>query len=134
MHNPMLDLFFDYQASIMSESFRSLERMINAAKLPPMASHVKVAHSPQDVVYVEDTLQLLRFRNDSVDIAEPVLICYAFVRTALISWTSIPTAASCQLLKRGFDVYLINWGVPTAADRSLRPNTRGGRTAASAAG
>lgn len=116
----MLDQFFDYQKTAWSESFRMWERMLNMQQLPQVASQVQIAHSPHDVVYEEDSLQLLRFRNESVDLAEPILICYALVNRPYILDLQADRSVVRQLLKRGFDVYLIDWGVPTAADRTLR--------------
>jgi len=120
MPNAMLDLFADYQKTAWSETFRTWERMMNASRMPKIAGNVKIAHSPHDVVYEEDSLQLLRFRNESIDLAEPILICYALVNRPYILDLQADRSVVRQLLKRGFDVYLIDWGAPTAADRSLR--------------
>ncbi|HEX4590989.1 MAG TPA: alpha/beta fold hydrolase, partial [Gemmataceae bacterium] len=51
---------------------------------------------------------------------EPVLICYALVNRPYILDLQPGRSVVQQLLEGGFDVYLIDWGVPTAADRSLR--------------
>src|SRR5262249_28578710 len=51
---------------------------------------------------------------------EPVLICYALVNRPYILDLQPERSVVRQLLKRGFDVYLIDWGVPTAADRTMR--------------
>jgi len=115
----MLDLLLDFQRTAVSETLRAWERTLSAIALPQIAADVQIAHSPHDVVYEEDTLQLLRFRNDSIDVAEPVLICYALVNRPYILDLQADRSVVRQLLKRGFDVYLIDWGVPTAADRSL---------------
>jgi polyhydroxyalkanoate synthase len=120
MTTTMLDLLFDYQKTAWLEAFRSWERMINATRLPQITGKARIAHSPHDVVYQEDSLQLLRFRNESIDLAEPILICYALVNRPYILDLEAERSVVRQLLKRGFDVYLIDWGVPTAADRSLR--------------
>ncbi|WP_052031945.1 class III poly(R)-hydroxyalkanoic acid synthase subunit PhaC [Novipirellula maiorica] len=116
---PLLDMFFDYQKMAWQETFRMQERIMNATKVPKIAGNVQIAHSPHDVVYEEDSLQLLRFRNDSVDLGEPILICYALVNRPYILDLEARRSVVRQLLKRGFDVYLIDWGIPTAADRSL---------------
>jgi polyhydroxyalkanoate synthase subunit PhaC len=119
MNTALLDLMFDSQRSAWSETFRAWERMINTAKVPQIAANVRIAQSPHDVVYEEDSLQLLRFRNDSIDLAEPILICYALVNRPYILDLEAERSVVRQLLKRGFDVFLIDWGMPTAADRSL---------------
>ncbi len=120
MRNAMLDMFVDFQRSALTETFRNWERLTKATLIPQIAADVKIAHSPHDVVYEEDQLQLLHFRNDSIDFAEPILICYALVNRPYILDLQADRSVVRQLLKRGFDVYLIDWGIPTAADRSLR--------------
>jgi polyhydroxyalkanoate synthase subunit PhaC len=115
----MLDLLLDLQRTAVSETLHAWERTLTAFALPQIATDAQIAHSPHDVVYEEDTLQLLRFRNNSIDVAEPILICYALVNRPYILDLQADRSVVRQLLKRGFDVYLIDWGIPTAADRSL---------------
>jgi class III poly(R)-hydroxyalkanoic acid synthase PhaC subunit len=77
--------------------------------------------TPHDVVYEEDGLKLLRYRNGSgVAFREPILICYALINRPYILDLQPERSVVQQLLKRGFDVYLIDWGVPSAADRTMR--------------
>lgn len=121
MTNVMFDTFLDFQRSAQTESFRAWQRWLNAPKVPQIAREVKVATTPHDVVYEEDSLQLLRYRNEhSIDLAEPVLVCFALVNRPYILDLQADRSVIRQLLKRGFDVYLIDWGIPTAADRTLR--------------
>lgn len=121
MATAMLDMFLDFQKSAQAESFRTWQRLMNAAKVPQIAQEVQVATTPHEVVYEEDSLKLLRYRNEhSIDFAEPVLVCFALVNQPSILDLQPDRSVIRQLLKRGFDVYLIDWGVPTAADRTLR--------------
>ena len=65
-------------------------------------------------------LRLLRYRRDTPAVyAEPVLICYALVNRPYIVDLQPDRSVVKQLLARGFEVYLIDWGVPSAADRSM---------------
>lgn len=117
----MLDMFLDFQKSAQAESLRTLQRWMNAAKVPKIAQNVQVATTPHEVVYEEDSLKLLRYRNEhSIDFAEPVLVCFALVNRPSILDLQADRSVVRQLMKRGFDVYLIDWGIPTAADRTLR--------------
>jgi polyhydroxyalkanoate synthase len=121
MTSAMLDAFLDIQKSAQEESLRAWQRWMNAAKVPQIARDVQVATTPHDVVYEEDSLKLLRYRNEhSIDFAEPVLVCFALVNRPYILDLQPDRSVIRQLLKRGFDVYLIDWGIPTAADRTLR--------------
>ena len=72
------------------------------------------------MVYEEDNLRLLRYRRESPPAyAEPVLFCYALVNRPYILDLQPDRSVVRQFLDRGFEVYLIDWGVPSAADRSL---------------
>ena len=44
--------------------------------------------------------------------AEPVLVCYALVNRPYILDLQPDQSVVRQLLARGFEVYLIDWGVP----------------------
>lgn len=76
--------------------------------------------TPSEVVFQEGSLRLLRYSNDSVAFAEPILICFALVNRPYILDLQADRSVVRQLLDAGFDVYLIDWGIPTDADRTLR--------------
>jgi polyhydroxyalkanoate synthase len=121
MYNPMLDAVLGMQKTAQDEAFKAWERLINAPKIPEIARETEVSTTPRDVVYEEGSLQLLRFRNEhSIDLAEPILICFALVNRPYILDLQADRSVVRQLMKRGFDVYLIDWGIPTAADRTLQ--------------
>ena len=85
------------------------------------ARDVQVGSTPFDVVYEEDSLRLLRYRRDTpAAYAEPVLVCYALVNRPYIVDLQPDRSVVRQFLDRGFDIYLIDWGVPSAADRSMK--------------
>ena len=76
--------------------------------------------TPCDVVYSEGTMRLLRYRNCSVKFAEPILVCFALVNRPYILDLKEDRSVVRRLLNHGFDVYLIDWGVPNKSDRHLR--------------
>jgi polyhydroxyalkanoate synthase len=118
---PMLDLFVDVQKHAADETFKIWNRFLALPKVPEKAMRVRVGTTPHDVVYEEDALKLLRYRNETgIAFREPILICYALVNRPYILDLKPERSVVRQLLKRGFDVYLIDWGVPTAADRTMR--------------
>ena len=121
MSNVLLDMVLETQRVAQDEAFKMWQRYLNVPKAVETARDVQVALTPHDVVYEEGTLQLLHYRNEhSINLVEPILICYALVNRPSILDLSTERSVVRQLLKRGFDVYLIDWGVPTAADRTLR--------------
>lgn len=120
MNPAVFEAIFASQRKAVDEAFKNCKRFLNAPKVPRMATRVRVGSTPHDVVYEEDTLRLLRYRNDNVVYQEPVLICYALVNRPYILDLQPARSVVAQLVRKGFNVYLIDWGVPTAADRSMR--------------
>jgi polyhydroxyalkanoate synthase len=82
----------------------------------------QVATTPADVVYSEDKMKLLHYRS-LVDKKKrhstPVLIVYALINRYIMLDLEPGRSFIQNLLNEGLDVYLIDWGYPTGADRYL---------------
>ena len=77
-------------------------------------------HAAHDVVLEEGTHSAAPLpRETPATHAEPVLLCYALVNRPYILDLQPDKSVVRQYLDRGFDVYMIDWGVPSAADRGL---------------
>jgi polyhydroxyalkanoate synthase len=121
MFSAMLDSVFEKQRAVQTDSVRAWQRWLNLSRAPQIARDVQIATTPHDVVYEEDSLKLLRYTNEhEIDYREPILVCFALVNRPTILDLQPRRSVIRQLLKRGFDVYMIDWGIPTAADRTLR--------------
>lgn len=109
------------QKAVYDATLKMWSRLFAVPRVVEWAREVEVGTTPHDVVYEEDTLRLLKYRRESPPAyAEPVLFCYALVNRPYIVDLQPDRSVIRQFLNRGFDVYLIDWGVPTAADRSMR--------------
>jgi polyhydroxyalkanoate synthase len=121
MTNTVLNAALGFQRAAVDKAMKTWQQALAWPKVVDRATHVRVGTSPADVVYEEDTLRLLRYHNEfGVTRREPVLVCYALINRPYILDLQPQRSVVQQLLKGGFDVYLIDWGVPTAADRSMR--------------
>lgn len=83
---------------------------------------VKVGSTPKTLVYKEDNLCLYRYTPPAgVKPAKmpPVLICYALVNRPYIVDLQPDKSLVAGLLAGGADVYLIDWGYPSAVDQQL---------------
>lgn len=92
-----------------AETFRSLRE-----------EDIQVGVTPKEVIYQEDKITLYRFTpqvEQSPTI--PVLIVYAFVNRPYIVDLQDDRSLVANLLKLGLDVYLIDWGYASRADRWL---------------
>jgi polyhydroxyalkanoate synthase subunit PhaC len=107
-------------AALFTEHRRGWRRLLNTPRLGALALSTKVGTTPHDVVFQTGTLRLLRYRRQTpARHAEPVLLCYALINRPYILDLQPDKSIVARYLAEGFDVYLIDWGVPTAADRGL---------------
>lgn len=110
----------EQQGAILGEQRRAWRRVLNAPGVLRTALGTRVGTTPRDVVFREGTLSLLRYRRRTpATHAEPVLFCYALVNRAYILDLQPGKSVVERYLERGFDVYLIDWGVPSHDDRAL---------------
>ena len=108
------------QKAVYEATLKMWSRFFAVPRVIDRARDVKVGTTPSEIVYEEDSLRLLRYRRDTPAVyAEPVLVCYALVNRPYIVDLQTDRSVIRQLLARGFEVYLIDWGVPSAADRSM---------------
>jgi polyhydroxyalkanoate synthase subunit PhaC len=106
--------------SLFAEQQRLWRRMLSAPAIFTLAQTTRVGTSPAEVVLSEGTHRLLHYRRETPAVyAEPVLFCYALVNRPTILDLQPDKSVVQQYLKRGFEVYLVDWGVPSDADRTL---------------
>lgn len=81
---------------------------------------IEVGYSPREAVYREDKVTLYRFTPQvKSPFKVPLLIVYALVNRPYMVDLQEGRSLVANLLKLGLDVYLIDWGYPTRADRWL---------------
>jgi polyhydroxyalkanoate synthase len=81
---------------------------------------IKIGTTPKETVYQEDKLKLYRY-TPIVDKPHkiPMLISYALVNRYVVADLQEDRSLIRNMLNEGIDVYLIEWGDPTAQDRYL---------------
>jgi polyhydroxyalkanoate synthase len=81
-------------------------------------ARVPIATTPRDVIYTRDKLTLYKYRRDTpARHGPPILLVYSLINRPSILDLLPKRSVVKHLLDRGFDVYLIDWGVPDAMDR-----------------
>jgi polyhydroxyalkanoate synthase len=110
----------EHQRALLAEQQRAWHRVLRSPAALRQALGTRVGTTPHDVVLHRGTLKLLRYRRSSPAAhAEPVLLCYALVNRPYILDLQPGKSVVQRYLERGFEVYLIDWGVPTAEDARL---------------
>lgn len=80
-----------------------------------------VGLTPRDVIHRRGTLQLYHYRAQSDEVYRvPLLLVMSLVSKPYILDLAPGQSLIEFLLQRGFDVYMIDWGVPRPEDKRLR--------------
>ncbi len=82
--------------------------------------NISVGTTPSEIIYTEDDMKLIHY----LPVVEkpypvPVLIVYAFVNRYYILDLQPDKSVVKKLLDEGLDLYIIDWGYPSGADRYL---------------
>jgi polyhydroxyalkanoate synthase len=110
----------ELQARMAAEHQRFWGRLANLPRAVDAACDTPVGTTARDVVLERASFKLLRYRRATpATYAEPVLFCYALVNRSYILDLQPDKSVVAQYLKRGFDVYMIDWGIPSIAERHL---------------
>jgi polyhydroxyalkanoate synthase len=111
-------------ADLIAEQQRMLRRMLQVPRVVELAYETRVGTTPHDVVFERAPIKLIRYRRDTpATQAEPVLFCYALINRPYILDLLPGKSVVGRYLERGFDVYMIDWGIPSDADRGLSLET-----------
>ncbi len=99
------------------ESYR---KFITGMEILFQPTDISVGTTPYEIAYGEDDMKLLHYIPTVENVYPvPVLIVYAFVNRYYILDLQPDKSVVKKLLDEGLDVYIIDWGYPSGADRYL---------------
>ena len=112
---------FDYKKSMtemmefQSQMLKGLQNMVEIEK-----ETIKSDQLEKEVVYSEDKMKLYHYKPIKKKICKtPVLITYALVNRQYMMDIQPDRSVIKSFLEQGLDVYIIDWGYPTAQDKYL---------------
>lgn len=104
----------------MKEIMEITEKIMKGTEALKDIKEIDIATTPKTEVYREDKLVLYHYdRETPPTIKTPTLIVYALVNTYKMLDLQPDRSYIKNLLNGGADLYLIDWGFPTKADRYL---------------
>ncbi|RDI70050.1 class III poly(R)-hydroxyalkanoic acid synthase subunit PhaC [Halopelagius longus] len=110
----------DVQQQQWTAAADAVERLATAREQTERFTGVDVGQTPSEVVYEENKLQLLHYESRTEEQHDvPILVVYALINKPYILDLQPDRSVVRSLLDSGFDVYLIDWGEPSALDASL---------------
>jgi poly[(R)-3-hydroxyalkanoate] polymerase subunit PhaC len=109
-----------WQQAVLDEGFAALGRLFSAPTLWQQARRIRKGVTPADTVYEEDRLKLRHYVSATKPrFRTPVVFIYALVNRPYILDLKKGRSVVANFVDSGFDTYLVDWGVPTDADRHL---------------
>ncbi len=114
--NPWLQ----WQKAFMDEGLATLGRMNQLPTLWQRAQRVRKGVTPSAVIYEEDRLKVRHYLGSKKPRHHtPIVFIYALVNRPYILDLKEGRSVVASFVEQGFDTYLVDWGVPTPADRHL---------------
>jgi polyhydroxyalkanoate synthase len=109
-----------WQQTWLEETSAAMGRMTHLPTLWQKAQSIRKGVSPAETVYEEDRLKLRHYLSErKPKYQTPVVFIYALVNRPYILDLKVGRSVVANYVQAGFDTYLVDWGVPTYADRHL---------------
>lgn len=116
----LMSMWSQWTTSLIDEGISNMRRMARIPSLGNQAKRVKKGSTPSEVVYEEDRLRVLHYLpSRPVRYETPLIFVFALVNRPYILDLKPGKSVVNHFVQRGFDTYLIDWGVPIEADRHL---------------
>jgi poly[(R)-3-hydroxyalkanoate] polymerase subunit PhaC len=107
----------DLAGRVVRDVERSLLRARNGLRYVHAMTRPREGATPKDVVWQRDRAELWRYRSDTpIRYAPPVLIVHSLVSRSYILDLRPGSSHVEYLLGQGFDVYMLDWGIPDERD------------------
>jgi len=109
-------------ASMMSEAAALGAKLLTGGRLLHAVrdADVQIATTPKDLVWHQDKVRLFHYRPLAEQrIHIPLLICYGLVGRWTMTDLQEDRSLVRNLLNLGVDLYVVDWGNPSRADRFL---------------
>lgn len=101
---------------VRKEIERNSKRVRNGIKLAAGTSPPKLGQTPKDVVWRSGRSELWHYRNPGPVQGPPLLLVFSLVTRSYILDLTPGNSFVEALLAAGFDVYLLDWGIPDERD------------------
>jgi polyhydroxyalkanoate synthase len=100
--------------------YEDYDKFMHGMELMMKPPEFSVATTPSHIIYTEDKMKLIHYIPTVAKTQPvPILIVYALVNRYYILDLQPDKSVIKKLLEEGFDVYVIDWGYPSGADRYL---------------
>lgn len=118
MSNPKLDVELILKR-LDEERLKSQERVRKGSEVLLGTLDTTIASTPFETVYEEDRIRLKYYRPEKIKASTPLLVVYALINRETMLDLQPERSVVRSFLESGQEVYMIDWGYPSAKDRYL---------------
>jgi polyhydroxyalkanoate synthase len=112
--------WIQWQQEMLAEMLNNAQRMRLLPSLVDRVRRIRKGVSASEVVHEEDRLKLLHYVSEKKPLYRtPLVFVYALVNRPYILDLKKGRSVVAHFVDHGFDTYLVDWGMPTDADRHL---------------
>jgi polyhydroxyalkanoate synthase subunit PhaC len=104
------------RARINLEADRTVRRAVNGLRYLADRSPAVVGATPREVVWQRDKARLYRYTGGMVRFSPPIVLVYSLVCRSYIMDLRPGNSMVEFLMRSGFDVFMLDWGVPDELD------------------
>ncbi len=105
---------------LAEEVEKSQQRIVKSKEVLLGPLMTDIATTPYEIVYEEDRVKLKHYLPLAENkVSTPMLVVYALVNRETMLDLQPGRSVVQNILKEGIDLYMIDWGYPTAKDRYL---------------
>lgn len=109
----------DFQKRLLEEHFNAVQKFRTGVELS-QSWEAKVGQTPHDVVYQDGWIRLLHYHaQGEKKYKTPLLIVFSLINRSYILDLKPGKSIVEKMVGEGFDVYLIDWGIPGKSDQFL---------------
>ncbi len=117
------DVFADPMGFLAREMTRGVKRSWNLTRHMLGIDRAATGATPRDAVWRSGKSVLYRYRSDAVTVGEPLLLVMSLVSRSFILDLQPGNSFVEHLRDAGFDVFLLDWGVPDEAEAGFDLST-----------
>jgi polyhydroxyalkanoate synthase len=105
---------------MLEESARVQQRLLKGQANLLQIKDIDAGSTPRELVYKQDKVELYHYRPEGRSVVPtPLVVVYALVNRQYMMDIQQDRSLFRKLLERGIDLYVVDWGYPSKADKYL---------------
>lgn len=107
-------------SSLMEEMTSTAQKLAKGYETLQQIDNIDIATTPKQLVWSQDKVKMYHYERETpVKCTTPVLVSFAMLNRQDVLDLQPDRSLMKKLIDLGLDIYIMDWGYPTRADRNL---------------